>query len=179
MFHWFTTNKWNTTRPWMLCDTSLSSVTEGLQPNAEESGTVLQEAHTHTYTHVLRLSLWLLGNKRMCLNIWGGICSGLICVWGRLAISQACVSVLLPSRSLRIFRTCLLSDTHALCERTDSACHRVLTQVAKRTGISSNSPETTRIKSSVSLSLSDQNSQSRAGSPTCRCQDEWHKKVRE
>lgn len=42
----------------ILCDNFLSSVTEGLQPNAEESGTGLQEAshgaagrHTHTRTH--------------------------------------------------------------------------------------------------------------------------------
>lgn len=35
----------------MLCDTCLSSVTEGLQPNAEESGRVLQEEHTHMHTY--------------------------------------------------------------------------------------------------------------------------------
>lgn len=48
----------------MLCDYFLSSVTEGLQPNAEESGTGLQEAshggfrqahiqrHTHQHKHI-------------------------------------------------------------------------------------------------------------------------------
>lgn len=44
----------------MLCDYFLSSVTEGLQPNAEESGTGLQEAshggfrqaHTHAHTRM-------------------------------------------------------------------------------------------------------------------------------
>lgn len=57
----------------MLCDYFLSSVTEGLQPNAEESGTGLQEtshggfkqAHiqrcTHTHTHM---------NKVLLTEIW-------------------------------------------------------------------------------------------------------------
>lgn len=46
----------------MLCDYFLSSVTEGAQPNAEESGTGLQEdshggcgsacAHTHTHSQI-------------------------------------------------------------------------------------------------------------------------------
>lgn len=51
-----------------------------------------------------------------------------------------------------------------MCERTDSNCRRALTQAGKQTGISSNSTERTRIKSSMSLPLSDQNSESRAGS---------------
>lgn len=47
-------------------------------------------------------------------------------------------------------------------ERTDSGCRRAPTRAGKQTGISSNTTETTWIKSSVSLSLSDQNSQSTA-----------------
>lgn len=42
----------------MLCDTALSSVTEGLQPNAEESGRVLQEAHTYTRFEIVVVAAW-------------------------------------------------------------------------------------------------------------------------
>ena len=107
-------------------------------------------------------------------------------VWGRLPINRARTSSLNPSRPLcsesrKLFFSFfkLASLTHAAEERTDSHCHKALTWAGKQTGTSADSVETTWIKSSVSLSLSDQNYHSRAALPTCRCQDEWHIKVRD
>lgn len=57
----FTNRKRNMTKPRMLCDYFLSPVTDGLQPNAEESGTgcrrwatgLWTRTHTDTHTHTL------------------------------------------------------------------------------------------------------------------------------
>lgn len=64
----FTKRKWNMTRPGMSFDYFLSSVTDGLQPNAEESGTgcrslaiglYAQTHHAHIHTLPFSHQAWL------------------------------------------------------------------------------------------------------------------------
>lgn len=89
----------------------------------------------------------------------------LFCVWGRLPINQACISSLNSSRpfcSASKLKSIFFPFLHVQSRsRTDSPCHKALTWAEKQTGTSADSIETTWIKSSVSLSLSDQNYHSR------------------